>query len=123
MKAERGSLPAPLSPTLSLQSCQTHASVILAAGSLWSGSPHNGFPPSCKVLKCIHSLTGPQRWKVPTPSRLKLHVQSQQETQTCPVQAALGPQGILGPESSSKRSVKKSANRKTGWGWRHTSGV
>lgn len=35
-----------------------------------------------------------------------MHVQSQQETQTCPVQAALGPQGILGPESSCKRSVK-----------------
>lgn len=51
MKVEKGSLPAPLSPTLSLQNRQTHASVILAAGSLWSGSPRNGFPPSCKVSK------------------------------------------------------------------------
>lgn len=53
MKAEKGSLPAPLSPTLSLQSHQMHASVVLAAGSLWSGSPRNGFPPSRKVSKNV----------------------------------------------------------------------
>lgn len=53
MKAERSVLPAPLSPTPSPQSLQMHASVFLAAGSLWSGSPANGFPAPCKISKNV----------------------------------------------------------------------
>lgn len=58
------------------------------------------------LVKSLKMCPFPNRASEMDGSNSKLHVQSQQEAQTCPVQAALGPQGILGPESSCKRSVK-----------------
>jgi hypothetical protein len=128
VKAEKGSLPAPPPSTLSLQSSQTHGLCNSGCSLVACGQAALVMDPYL-LVKSLKMCPFPNRASETGGSyskpALKLHIQSQQETQTCTVHTTPGPQGILGPESSCKRSVK-SSKPQDGWGWgvwRHTSGV
>lgn len=122
-----------LPPTLSLQSSQTHSLCnsgcsLVGCGQAARGQAALVIDPHL-LVKSLKMCPFPNRASETGGSdskpALKLHIRSQQETQTCTVCTTLGPQGILGPESSCKRSIK-SSKPQDGWGggvWRHTSGV